>query len=543
MSAKQILFNEKARQSLKKGIDKLANTVKVTLGPKGRNVMFDKSYGGPTITNDGVTIAKEIDLEDKFENMGAQLIKEVAERTNDVAGDGTTTATLLAQAIINEGLKNVTAGANPIEIRRGIDKGVAKVIEHIKGLSKPIKGEKEIAQVASISADNEEVGDLIAEIMTKVGKDGVVTVEESQTMGLTKEYTEGMQFDQGYVSAYMATDAQTLEAVYENSYILITDKKISTIKEILPLLEKVVNSGKKDLVIIADDIDGEALATLVVNKIRGTFNALAIKAPGFGDNKKAIMEDIAILTGAKVISEDLGIKLENADTNILGTARKVISDKEKTIIVEGKGAKGQIESRVKQLRSLIDKSTSDYDKEKLQERVAKLSGGVAVIKVGAATEIELKEKKHRIEDALAATRAAVEEGIVPGGGVVLLRAKKVLNDLKLENDQKIGVDILTKALEYPIRQIAENAGCDGSVIMAEILKNNDKNFGYDFAKDEYTDMIKAGIIDPTKVTRSALQNAASAAAMLLTTEVAITDIPEDKKDKCSHAPSDMDGMY
>jgi len=542
MSAKQIIFDEKARKALKNGIDKLANTVKVTLGPKGRNVMLDRGFGGPTITNDGVTIAKEIDLENKFENMGAQLIKEVAEKTNDVAGDGTTTATLLAQAIITEGLKNVAAGANPLEIRRGIEKGVKEVVEFIKNLSKEIKDEKEIAQVASISADNKEVGELIAEVMTKVGKDGVITVEESQTLGLTKEYTEGMQLDQGYISPYMATDAQTLEAVYEDPYILLTDKKISAINDILPLLEKVAGSGKKDIVIIAEDIEGEALATLVVNKIRGTFNALAIKAPGFGDNKKAILEDIAILTGAKVISEDLGIKLENADLSVLGSARKVITDKDKTIIVEGKGEKSQIENRINQLKAQIEKSTSDYDKEKLQERAAKLSGGVAVIKVGAATEVELKEKKHRIEDALAATRAAVEEGIIPGGGVALLRAIQSLENVKLEDDQKVGLAILKKALEAPIRQIAENSGKEGSVIIAKISSSDNQNFGYDFAKDEYKDMVEVGIIDPTKVTRSALENAASAASMLLTTEAAITDVPEEKKETPPATP-DMGGMY
>jgi len=543
MSSKQILFNEKARQALKRGVDTLANTVKVTLGPKGRNVMFDKGFGGPTITNDGVTIAKEIDLKEKFENMGAQLIKEVAEKTNDVAGDGTTTATIIAQAMINEGLKNVTAGANPIEIRRGMEKGLEKVIDYLKELSKDIKGEKEIAQVASISADNEDVGQLIAEIMTKVGKDGVITVEESQTLGLTKEYTEGMQFDEGYISAYMATDAQTLEAIYDNPYILITDKKIGAINDILPLLEKIAQSGKKDIVIIAEDIEGEALATLIVNKIRGTFNTLAIKAPGFGDNKKALLEDMAVLTGAKVISEDLGIKLESADLSVLGSARKVITNKDKTIIVEGKGNKDNIEGRVEQIKNQIKKSTSDYDKEKLQGRAARLSGGIAVIKVGAATEIELKEKKHRIEDALAATKAAVEEGIIPGGGIALLRATESLDGLNLENDQKVGLDILRKSLEAPIRQIADNAGKDAGVIIAKILSDRNISTGYDFAKDEYRDLVEAGIIDPTKVTRSALQNATSAAAMLLTTEAVITDIPDDKKDDLPHMPGGMDGMY
>ncbi|MBI2448341.1 chaperonin GroEL [Candidatus Microgenomates bacterium] len=540
--SKQILFDEKARKALKKGIDTLADTVKVTLGPKGRNVMFDKGYGGPTITNDGVTIAKEIELPDKFENMGAQLIKEVAEKTNDVAGDGTTTATLLAQAIVTEGLKNVAAGANPMEIKKGIEKGVALIVDELKNISKPVKNEKEIAQVAAISADNKEVGELIAEIMAKVGKDGAITVEESQTLGLTKEHTEGMQLSSGYISHYMATDQQSLSAIFENSLILVTDKKISAISDILPLLEKVLQTGKKELVIIAEDVDGEAIATLVLNKIRGVFSALAIKAPGFGDGKKSSLEDIAILTGAKVISEETGMKLEAVDLSDLGQARKVISDKDKTIIVEGKGEKKNIAERIEQLKSLVAKSTSDYEKEKLHERIAKLSGGVVVIKVGAATEIELNEKKHRIEDALAATRAATEEGIVPGGGVALLRAKKALKRIieGAEGDEKTGLDILGRALEYPIRQIAENAGEDAGMIIRKINEEESNSFGYDFAKNEFCDLVISGIIDPAKVTRSALQNAASAAGLLLTTEAAITDIPEEKKQN----PAGHDhGMY
>ncbi len=541
--SKQILFDEKARKALKRGIDALANTVKVTLGPKGRNVMFDKGYGGPTITNDGVTIAKEIDLPDKFENMGAQLIKEVAEKTNDVAGDGTTTATLLAQAIISEGLKNVAAGANPMEIRRGIERGVEEIVRELKKMSKVIKGELEIAQVAAISADNEDVGKLIATVMTEVGNDGVITVEESQTMGLVREHTEGMQIGSGYISAYMSTDTQTMEAVFGDPYILITDKKISVIADILPLLEKIIQAGKKELVIIAEDVDGEAITTLVVNKLRGTFSALAIKAPGFGDTKKATLEDIAVLTGAKVISDELGKKLESVEIDDLGSARKVITDKEKTIIVEGRGEKKDITGRIAQIKAQIEKSTSDYDKEKLYERVAKLSGGVAVIKVGAATEIELKERKHRIEDALAATRAAVEEGIVPGGGVALLRASRSLDEVKLEGDQIVGIRILKKALEAPIRQIAENAAEDGSVIIGEILSKKENGYGYDFAKNKYCDLVEAGIIDPTKVTRSALQNAASAAAMLLTTEALIADLPEEKKGAGNDHGHGMGEMY
>ncbi|HRY60106.1 MAG TPA: chaperonin GroEL [Patescibacteria group bacterium] len=528
---KKIIFNKEARDKLKKGIDKLANTVKVTLGPKGRNVMFDKGYGGPVITNDGVTIAKEIELEDKFENMGAQLVKEVAEKTNDVAGDGTTTATLLAQAMIEKGLEEISSGNNPMEIKRGIEKGVAEIKDFLKGMSKEIKSKNEIAQVASISADNTEVGELIAEVMEKVGNNGVITVEESQTFGLSKEYTEGLKIDQGYIAPYMATDTQTLEAIYENVSVLVTNKKIGALKEILPILEKVANDGKKDIVIICEDLDGEALTTLVLNKIRGTFNTLAIKSPGFGDNKKSSLEDIATLTGATVITEETGLKLETAQLSHLGLARKVASDKEKTIIVGGGDSKKDIKDRIEILKAQVEKLKNDFDKEKVKERIARLSNGVAVIKVGAATEIELKEKKHRIEDALAATRAAVEEGIVPGGGVALYRAKKALVDLKIEGDQAIGIEILNSSLEFPIRQMAANAGKPrlAGKIMGEIKKNTNQNWGYDFAKDKYTDMIEAGIIDPTKVTRSALENAASVAAIFLTTEAVIAEIPEKKE--------------
>uniref|UniRef100_A0A7C4M0U1 Chaperonin GroEL n=1 Tax=candidate division CPR3 bacterium TaxID=2268181 RepID=A0A7C4M0U1_UNCC3 len=533
MSTKQIIFNEQARKKLKNGIDKLADTVKVTLGPKGRNVMFDKGYGGPVITNDGVTIAKEIELEDKFENMGAQLVKEVAEKTNDVAGDGTTTATLLAQEMIDEGVKRITPSSNPIEIKKGINLGVEEIKKYLKEVSKEIKSEKEIAQVASISADNEEVGKLIAEIMTKIGNDGVITVEESQTFGLTKEYTEGMKIDQGYISPYMATDPQTLEAIYENPYILVTDKKISAIKDILPILGKISEKDKKEIVIVCDDLESEALATLIFNKIRGTFNTLAIKTPGYGDNKKSNLEDIAVLTGATVISEDLGLKLENVELSHLGSARKIVADKDKTIIVEGKGDRKKIEERVKNLRVQLERTDSNYDKEKLQARIAQLSGGVAVIKVGAATEVELKEKKHRLEDALSATRAAVEEGIVPGGGVTLYKAKeKVLEKIKVDGDQKIGIDILKKALEAPIKQMAKNAGKrdeEANSILEKISGEKSEDFGYDFAKDEYKNMISAGIIDPTKVTRSVLENAASVASIFLTTEAVIAEKKEVKE--------------
>lgn len=537
--AKQILFDEKARALIKKGVDKLADAVKVTLGPKGRNVVLDKGFGAPTITNDGVTIAKEIELEDKFENVGAQVVQEVASKTNDVAGDGTTTATLLAQSMVAEGFKNVAAGANPMVIKRGIEKGVKAVIDELKKISKPVKTNEEIAQVGTISSQDSETGKLIAEVMEKVGKDGVVTVEESQTFGLSKEVVEGMQFDKGYVSPYLMTNPERMEAEYKDPYILITDKKVSALNEILPLLEKLAQAGHKDLVVIADEVEGEALATFIVNKLRGTFNVLAVKAPGFGDRRKEMLEDIAILTNGKVISEDIGIKLENANIEMLGQARKVIATKENTTIVEGKGDQKAIKDRIAQIRAELKNTTSDFDKEKLQERLGKLAGGVAVIKVGAATETELKERKHRIEDALHATRAAVEEGIVPGGGVALLRTLHALENLAVEGDEKIGVNILKRALEEPLRQIAFNAGKEGSVIV-DAVKKEKGGYGYNAEIDKYEDLVAAGIVDPTKVTRSALQNAASAAAMLLTTEAVVTDLPE-KEEKGAGMPAGMPG--
>ncbi len=546
--AKQIQFDEKARRALKRGVDKLADAVKVTLGPKGRNVVLDQGFGSPTITNDGVTIAKDIDLEDKFENVGAELVKEVASKTNDVAGDGTTTATLLAQSMISEGLKNVAAGANPIVVKGGIEKGVKAIVAFLEKYANKITSKQEIAQVATISAQDENVGKHISDVMDEVGKDGVITVEESQSLGLEKEVVEGMQFDKGYVSPYMITDTAKMEAVFENPYILITDKKISSIKEILPLLEKLAQSGKKEFVIIAEDIEGEALATLVVNKLRGTFNALAVKAPGFGDSRKAMLEDIAVLTGGKVISEEVGLKLENTEVNMLGRAHKVISNKDNTTVVGGKGKKADVDNRVAQIRQEMEKSDSDFDKEKLQERLGKLSGGVAVVKVGAATETEMKEKKHRVEDALAATKAAVEEGIVTGGGVALIRAIKSLDKVKVDGDEEIGIAILRRSLEEPLRQIAFNAGKEGSVV-AEEVKKRKGNVGYNAEEDKYEDLVEAGIVDPTKVTRSALQNAASIAAMLITTEAVVTDLP-DKKDDAHGAsmpqgggmPAGMPGM-
>ena len=538
--AKQILFNEEARQKAKRGVDKLADAVKVTLGPKGRNVVLDKGYGSPTIPKDGVTVAKEIELEDKFENIGAELVKEVASKTNDVAGDGTTTATILAQAIIAEGLKNVTAGSNPIGIKRGIEKGVEAIVAELKKLSKNVSQEEEIAQVAAISANDPEIGKVIAEAMKAVGKDGVITVEESQSFGLQKEVVEGMQFDKGYVSPYMITNPDRMEAEYEDPYILITEQKISAVADLLPLLEKVAATGRKELVIIAEEVEGEALATLVVNKLRGTFNTLAIKAPGFGDRRKEMLQDIAILTGGKVISEEVGLKLENANLDLLGQAKKVKATKEATTIISGKGDPEEVQKRIAQIRKELETTDSDFDKEKLQERLAKLSGGVAVIKVGAATEVEMKEKKHRVEDALSATKAAVEEGIVIGGGVALIRALSALEDVPAEGEEKIGLNILKRALEAPIRQIAENAGKDGSVVV-EAVKNNQGNFGYNALTDKYEDLVKAGIIDPTKVTRYALQNAASAAAMFLTTEAIITDLPEKKEHAHGMNPG-MSGM-
>jgi len=525
--AKQLEFSETARRSLKTGVDKLADAVKVTLGPKGRNVVLDKKFGAPTVTNDGVTIAREIELDDPFENMGAQLVKEVATKTNDVAGDGTTTATVLAQAIITEGLRNVAAGANPMILKRGIDKGVEAIVAELKTISRPVNTTEETAQVAAVSSQDEGVGQMIAEVMSKVGKDGVITVEESQGLRLEQDYVDGMQLDRGYISPYMVTNSDRMEAVLENPYILITDKKISAIADILPVLEKLVQFGK-NLVIIAEDVDGEALATLVVNKLRGTFNTLAIKAPGFGDRRKAMLEDIATLTGGQVISEEVGLKLENTNINMLGQARRVTATKDNTTIIEGKGSQEAIEGRTKQIRAQIEDTTSDFDKEKLQERLAKLAGGVAVIKVGAPTEVELKEKKHRIEDALSATRAAVEEGIVAGGGTAFINALPALDKLQLEGDEKTGVDILRRALEEPLRQISFNAGAEGSVVVAAV-KGFEPGKGYNARTGEYVDMFAAGVIDPVKVTRSGLQNAASIAGMLLTTETIVTDLPEKEK--------------
>ncbi|MBI2042225.1 MAG: chaperonin GroEL [Candidatus Nealsonbacteria bacterium] len=539
--AKQIQYDEVARKKLKAGVDKLANAVKVTLGPKGRNVVLDKGFGGPTITNDGVSIAKEIELEDKTENLGAEIVKEVAEKTNDVAGDGTTTATVLAQAIISEGLKNVAAGANPLAIKRGLEKSAKLVVDELKNLSKDISGKEEIAQVATISAEDAVLGNLIAEVITEVGKDGVVTVEESKAFGIQKEIVKGLQFDRGYLSGYMITNTERMEAAFEDPYILITDKKLSSLQEILPVLEKVAQTGRKELVIIADDVEGDALATLVVNKLRGIFNALAVKAPGFGDRKKEMLEDIAAVTGGKVISEEVGLKLDKVELDMLGSARRVVATKENTTIVEGKGDKAEIEARIKQIKNAIAKSDSDFDKEKLQERLAKLAGGVAVIKVGAATEVEQKARQHKTEDALAATRAAIEEGIVPGGGVALLRSLKALDKFEAQDEEeKLGVKILKRALEEPIRQIAQNAGKDGAVIAAEVLKGSG-NFGYNAAIDIYEDLMQSGIVDPTKVVRSALENAVSAASMLLTTECVVTEKPEEHPPAGGKGPH-MPGM-
>jgi chaperonin GroEL len=541
--AKQLKFDEEARYALKRGVDALADAVKITLGPKGRNVVLDKKFGAPTITNDGVTIAKEIELEDPFENMGAQMAKEAATKTNDVAGDGTTTATVLAQAIVSEGLKNVTAGANPMLIKRGIDKGVAAVVEELKAMSTPVKGREDIAQVAAISAADEEIGKLIAEVMDKVGKDGVITVEESKGLRFETEYTEGMQFDRGYISPYFITNPDRMESVLDDPYILITDKKISAIADILPVLEKFLQVSK-NLLIVAEDVEGEALATLVVNKLRGTINVLAVKAPGFGDRRKAMLEDIAILTGGKVISEEVGRRLDATTVQDLGRARRVVSNKDNTTIIEGRGDEKAIESRIKQIRAQIEETTSDYDREKLQERLAKLAGGVAVIKVGAATEVELKEKKHRVEDALSATRAAVEEGIVPGGGVALVNAvpalDKVAGELKGQGDPETGVAILRRALEEPLRRIAINAGQEGSVVV-ERVRSSGRGVGYDAMKNEYAPMVERGIIDPLKVTRAALENAASIASMILTTESLVTDIPEKEKAPAM-PPGGMGGM-
>lgn len=538
--AKQILYNEEARTNLKEGVDKLARAVRVTLGPKGCNVVLDKGFGAPTITNDGVTIAKEIELEDKFENMGAELIKEVASKTNDIAGDGTTTATILAQSIIHEGLKNVAAGANPLVIKRGLEKGTKAIVSKLREISKPVKTNEEIAQVASISANDKEIGEIIAKAYEKVKKDGVITVEESQSFGLELEVVEGMQFDKGYVSPYMITDSEHMKAEYEDAHILITDKKISALAEILPLLEKLAQSGKKELVIIADEIEGEALATFVVNKLRGTFNVLGVKAPGFGDRRKEMLADIAILTGGKMISDEVGLKLENVEIDDLGQAHKVIATKENTTIVQGRGEETAIKERINQIRAELKNTESDFDKEKLQERLAKLAGGVAVIKVGAATETEMKEKKHRVEDAKEATKAAMEEGIVPGGGVALLRTQEALEKVEAEEpEEKIGLEILKKAVEEPLKQIAKNAGKEPAVI-AEEVKKNPGNYGYNAARDKFEDLVQVGIVDPAKVTLSALQNAASVSAMLLTTEVAVTDKPEENE-KSGGMPGGMSG--
>lgn len=532
--AKQLLFEDEARRKILSGIEQLSAAVKVTLGPKGRNVVLDKKFGSPTITKDGVTVAKEIELEEPYENMGAQMVKEVAEKTSDTAGDGTTTATILAEAIYREGLKNVTAGSNPMALKRGVEKAVEKVVEELKKLSTAIKDKKEVAQVASIAANcDKAIGDLIAEAMDKVGKDGVITVEEAKSTATTLEVVEGMQFDQGYLSPYFVTDAERMECLLEEPYILIHEKKISSLKDLLPLLEKIARTGKP-LLIIAEEVEGEALATLVVNKIRGTLAACAVKAPGYGDRRKAMLEDIAILTNGKALTEDLGIKLENVDIEDLGRAKRIKVDKENTTIVEGAGKTSAINGRISQIKKQVEETDSDYDKEKLQERLAKLAGGVAVINVGAATETEMKEKKARVEDALHATRAAVEEGIIPGGGVGLIRALPALEKLKLEGDEKIGVDIVRRALEEPIRQLAENAGLEGSVVVQRV-KQEKTNVGYDVNQEAYVDMIEAGVIDPTKVTRSALQNASSVAALLLMTEAIVTEKPE-KEEKMPPMP-------
>jgi chaperonin GroEL len=544
MPAKQLSFSEDARRHLKYGVDALATAVKTTLGPKGRNVALDKKFGAPTVTHDGVTVAKEVELENPYENMGAQLLKEAATKTNDVAGDGTTTATVLAQTIVTEGLKNVAAGANPMLLKRGIEQGTEKVVGEIKKISKTVGGKDDVAHVAGISANDADIGNLLADVMDKVGKDGVITVEESKTgLAFETEYVEGMQIDRGYISPYFVTNPERMEASLEDPYILITDKKISAHTDIVPLLEKLVQMGKRELVIIAEDVEGEALATLVLNKLRGLLNVLAVKAPGFGDRRKEMLRDIAILTGGNVITEEMGRKLETTNVSDLGQARKIVSTKDDTTFIEGKGKEKDIKGRINEIKTQIEKTTSDYDKEKLQERLAKLAGGVAVIRVGAATEVELKEKKHRVEDALSATRAAVEEGIVPGGGVALVNAAPALDELlkgdgALTGDVKVGVQILRRALEEPMRQLAENAGADGAVVAQEVRRvqkeKNNPNIGFNVLTEQYSDMIADGIIDPAKVTRSALQNAASIAAMILTTEALITEIPE--KEKAPAAP-------
>jgi chaperonin GroEL len=543
MAAKELHFNVDARAALKRGVDQLAEAVKVTLGPRGRNVVIDKKFGAPTITKDGVTVAKEVELSDPLENMGAQMVKEVATKTSDVAGDGTTTATVLAQAIFREGLKNVTAGANPMAIKRGVDRAVAAIVEELKKISVPTSGKKEIAQVGTISANNDkEIGDLISEAMEKVGKDGVITVEEARGLETTLETVEGMQFDRGYLSPYFITDPEKMEAVLEDAYILIHDKKISAMKDLLPVLEKVAQAGKP-LLIISEDVEGEALATLVVNKLRGTLKIAAVKAPGFGDRRKSMLEDIATLSKGQVISEEMGHKLENATMAQLGRAKRIVIDKDNTTLIDGAGDEKEIKGRIKEIEVAIEKSTSDYDKEKLQERKAKLAGGVAVINVGASTESEMKEKKARVEDALHATRAAVEEGIVPGGGVALVRAQIALKGLKLDDDEQIGVDIIRRAIEEPIRMIVYNAGGEGSIVVEKVRASKDKNFGYNALTDTYEDLVVAGVIDPTKVTRTALQNAASIAALLLTTECLIVEKKEDRPAPAAPGGGGMGGMY
>ncbi|MDD2548120.1 MAG: chaperonin GroEL [Candidatus Pacebacteria bacterium] len=525
--AKEIYYNEEARKKIKAGVDKLADAVSITLGPKGRNVILGESFGSPTITNDGVTIAKEIELEDSVENMGAEIVKQVAEKANEVAGDGTTTATLLAQTLIREGLKNVTAGTNPLAIKRGLEKASDVVVAELKKMSKKVDTVEKYAQVATISAENEELGELIASTIAEIGVDGPVSIEESQKLGIEKEIVKGLQYDEGYVSPYMVTDAERMETVLENPYILITDKKISAIKEVLPVLEKIIEVGKKDILVIAEEFEGEALATVIVNKLRGTFNLVATKTPGFGDRKKEILEDIAIVTGGKVISDDLGLKLEDVDLSMLGKARRIVITKDDTIITEGKGDKENIDARIKQIKAQITNTKSDFDKEKMQERLGKLSSGVAIIKVGAATEVEQKARKHKVEDALAATKAAIEEGIVPGGGIALLRCQKALDAFKLKGEEQIGVEILKRTLEEPVRKIAENAGKDGAVIAAEIKKLTFEE-GYDALEDKFVNMFESGIVDPTKVVRVCIQNSLSAAGMLLTTECVVSEIKEDK---------------
>ena len=544
MAAKELYFNTEARAALKRGVDQLAEAVKVTLGPKGRNVVIDKKFGSPTITKDGVTVAKEVELSDPIENMGAQMVKEVATKTSDLAGDGTTTATVLAQAIFREGLKNVTAGANPMALKRGIDKAVQAVVDELKAISVPTTGKKEIAQVGTISANNDkEIGDLIAEAMEKVGKDGVITVEEAKGLETTLETVEGMQFDRGYVSPYFVTDPDKMEAVLEDGMILIHDKKISSMKDLLPILEKVAQLSKP-LLIIAEDIEGEALATLVVNKLRGTLKVCAVKAPGFGDRRKAMLEDVAVLTGGRVISEEVGFKLENATVEQLGRAKRIVVDKDNTTIIDGAGTDDAIQGRVKEIKAAVEKTTSDYDREKLQERLAKIAGGVAVINVGAATESEMKEKKARVEDALHATRAAVEEGIVPGGGVALIRAQRALKDLKFaDHDEQVGVDIIRRAIEEPIRMIVQNAGGEGSMVVEKVRSAKDNTFGYNALTDTYEDLVQAGVIDPTKVTRTALQNAASIAGLLLTTEALIVEKKEATPSAGGPPGGGMGGMY